>query len=65
MSIIMNISIYLVCGVVLVAMMDTLANLFDKTAKLRVRDQVAIIVFWPVYLIMFIYHFIKANNEGG
>tara|TARA_B100000497_G_C7477292_1_gene293399 strand:+ start:413 stop:592 length:180 start_codon:yes stop_codon:yes gene_type:complete len=59
----MNILIYIMIGIIYLVALDVLANSFGNKAKLRIWQQVVVIVLWPIYLIMFIYHFIKSNNE--
>ena len=59
----MNILIYIMIGIIQLAVLDVLANLFEKQGKLRIWQQILVIVLWPIYLIMFIYYMIRSNNE--
>jgi len=53
--------IYLLCGVVIGFLIEASMRLAEH--DLNMKERLAIIVFWPIMVCVFIYHFIKGLTE--
>ena len=58
-----NIVLYLILGIIYLAILDKFATSFGNVVKIRVRDKIIVVILWPVYFITFIYLMFKDDNE--
>ena len=54
-----NILGYLVCGVIWDIILEITGNILKSEHKLNSYEKVFSIVFWPITLFIFTYHFVK------
>lgn len=59
-----NFLLYLLCGVIFNAAWDLLADVIKKDGiRLTWGQRAVALILWPVYFILFLYHFIKTINN--
>jgi len=60
-----NIIGYLICGVIWNVILDVVSYSTDSKHKLNEYEKIFSIVFWPLTLFIFVYHFTKTYFNGS
>ena len=55
--------LYMILGTCAVAVVETSAAASGSKVRFTHFERILFILLWPIYLIFFIYHFIKGNDE--